>query len=404
MGRNSDSWAGGSVPDRITISPSQFSSKGGVIPDDGRTILEQAEGGAVFAAPASVRLDSLEFIGTCDPSGLRHRLRSMPESCRGGWEQGSGLVPPSGWGRVRRLVVAGMGGSAIVGDLVSDLASAGGELPVSVVRELSIPFSLDDETLLVACSHSGSTRETLAMFRQAHYGGTPALVMAGGGLLEEEARSAGVPFLKIDAPGEPRSALGFNLLLLLGALHRCGLLTTSPGEAEEAMASLEEAIARWAEEVPAADNPAKQLASELDGRAIVIYGGGILAGMARRWKTQFNENAKVWAFFEALPEALHNSVEAFAGLDEAAPASLLLRPWVCGAELERRFDIAAELLRVSGALHRVVNAPEASPLSQVLHLLALGDYASFYLAMLRGVDPSPTPGIQRGKTLLEASG
>ena len=335
---------------------------------------------------------------------MRHRLRSMPDSCRRGWEQGTGFVPPSGWGRVRRLVLAGMGGSAIVGDLVSDLASAAGGLTVSVVRELSLPFSLDDETLLVACSHSGSTRETLGMFRQAQQSGTPTLVIAGGGPLEEEARVGGTPFLKIDAPGEPRSALGFNLLLLLGVLQSCGLLATPWMVAEQAMASVEAAAAGWAEEVSVTDNPAKQLASELDGRAIVIYGGGILSGMARRWKTQLNENAKVWAFFEALPEALHNSVEAFASLNGAAPMSLLLRPWGCGVELERRFDIAAELLRVSGAPCHVVHAPETSPLSQVLHLLTLGDYVSFYLATLRGVDPSPTPGIERGKALLDGSG
>ncbi len=328
----------------------------------------------------------------------------MPESCRRGWEQGTGFVPPSGWRRVRRLVLAGMGGSAIVGDLVSDLAAEAGGPPVSVIRELHLPFSLDDETLLVAFSHSGSTRETLGMFRQALQGGTPGLVMAGGDPLEGEARAGGMPFLRIDAPGEPRSALGFNLLLLLGVLQNCGLLETHSHDAEEAIASVEAAAAGWAEEVPVVDNPAKQLASELDRQAIVIYGGGILSGMARRWKTQFNENAKVWAFFEALPEALHNSVEAFASLDGAAPVSLLLRPSGCGVELERRFDIAAELLRVSEVPHRVVHAPEASPLSQVLHLLALGDYASFYLAMLRGVDPSPTPGIERGKALLEASG
>ena len=328
----------------------------------------------------------------------------MPESCLRGWEQGTGFVPPSDWPRVRRLVLAGMGGSAIVGDLVSDLAAAAGGPPVSVVRELSLPFSLDDETLLVACSHSGSTRETLEMFRQALQGGTPALVVAGGGLLEEEAQAGRVPFLRIDAPGEPRSALGFNLMLLLGVLQSCGLLATPSVVAEEAMASVEAAAAGWAEEFQTKENPAKQLASELHGRAIVIYGGGILSGMARRWKTQLNENAKVWAFFEALPEALHNSVEAFASLDGAAPASLLLRPSGCGVQLERRFDTAADLLRVMGAPCRVVHAPEASPLSQVLHLLALGDYASFYLAMLRGVDPSPTPGIERGKALLDASG
>ena len=109
----------------------------------------------------------------------------------------------------------------------------------------------------------------------------------------------------------------------------------------------------------------------------MIYGGGILSGTARRWKTQFNENAKVWAFFEALPEALHNSVEAFARLGVTAPVSLLLRPWGIGVELERRFDIAAGLLQESGAPCRVVHAPEASPLSQVLHLLTLGDYVSF---------------------------
>ena len=371
-------------------------------------------------------LDSPDFFERWDPSGMRRRLRLLPESCRWGWEQGSRFTPPPDWGELRRVVVGGMGGSAVAGDLLADLASSDGSLSISVVRDFSLPFPLDDATLFLACSHSGATRETLSLYRQAREGGTPLLAMAGGGPLSDLAVSDGIPLLKVDAPGEPRSALGYNVMLLLGALGRRGLFAVADREVDEAIQALEATVSRCGAETPTRDNPAKQLAQELHHRLIVVVGGGILSGMARRWKTQFNENAKALAFFDVLPEALHNSVEAFCdlpaysggssaggssaggssdstGADGAggSPMTLLLRPATGGPDLQLRFDVAAKLLEHNKVPHRVVAAPDGPPLAQMLSMLALGDYVSYYLAMLRGVDPSPTPGIDLGKALLE---
>ena len=366
-------------------------------------------------------LDSPDLFERWDPSGMRRRLRLLPESCRRGWEQGRQFTPPVDWGELRRVVVGGMGGSAVAGDLLADLASSNGSISISVVRDFSLPYPLDDATLFLACSHSGATRETLSLYRRAREGGTPLLAMAGGGPLSDLAVSDGVPLLKVDAPGEPRSALGYNVMLLLGALSRCGLFAVADREVDEAIHALEAAVSRCGAETPTRDNPAKQLAQELHHRLIVVVGGGILSGMARRWKTQFNENAKALVFFDVLPEALHNSVEAFCdlaaysgassaggssnitGADGAggSPMTLLLRPATGGPDLQLRFDVAAKLLEHNKVPHRVVAAPDGPPLAQMLSMLALGDYVSYYLAMLRGVDPSPTPGIDLGKALLE---
>ena len=366
-------------------------------------------------------LDLPDLFERWDPSGMRRRLRLLPETCRRGWEQGRQFTPPTDWEELRRVVIGGMGGSAIAGDLLADLASTDGLLSISVVRDFSLPFPLDEATLFLACSHSGATRETLSLYRQAREGGTPLLAMAGGDPLADLAVSDGVTLLKVDAPGEPRSALGYNVMLLLGTLSRCGLLRAlfEPGAddaVDEAIHALEATVSRCWEDMPTRDNAAKRLAQELHHRLIVVFGGGILSGMARRWKTQFNENAKALAFFDVLPEALHNSVEAFCDLSAysggscdspgvggtgGSPMTLLLRPATGGPDLQRRFDVAAKLLEHSKVPHRIVAAPDGSPLAQMLSMLALGDYVSYYLALLRGVDPALTPGIDLGKALLE---
>jgi glucose/mannose-6-phosphate isomerase len=173
-----------------------------------------------------------------------------------------------------------------------------------------------------------------------------------------------------------------------------------------AIETLREQVARLSEHVPTSSNPAKQVALELNDKLIVIYGGGIFSGMARRWKTQFNENAKVWAFFETMPELLHNSVEAYGLSPKIAPPImvLLLQPNDLPDPVKDRFYVVSQLLRRCGLSHRVLKGVNSSPLGQVLAMLLLGDYVSYYLAMLNGVDPSPTPSIVLAKELLvEAS-
>jgi glucose/mannose-6-phosphate isomerase len=192
-------------------------------------------------------------------------------------------------------------------------------------------------------------------------------------------------------------------MLLLGALKQCGVVDTGEAEVETAILDLQDQVSRLENGVPVQDNLAKQIALELPDRLIVVYGGGLFTGMARRWKTQLNENGKAWAFFENLPELLHNSVEAFNSLSDYQPKPfvLVLEPAIKNTALESRYRVVTRLLKQSHIPHRVLDARQGSPLAQMLGALALGDYVSYYLAILRGVDPSPIPAIIRAKKMLD---
>ena len=323
----------------------------------------------------------------------------MPRHCEEAWRVSQTVPLPVGLPPVQHVVIGGMGGSAIAGDLTADLAAAQSAVPISVVRDFHLPFDLSPGSLFIACSYSGETKETLSMFHQALAAGSQVMVISSGGRLSEEAQSRGIPLLKVDAPGEPRNATTYSLLLLLGALHKLDLVRTGDQAVRASAEDLRRRVAQLEEGVPTRDNPAKLLAAELQDKLILIYGGGLFTGMARRWKTQLNENAKVWAFFETIPELLHNTVESY-GTTEGLGGQLmvlLLQPKVEERNTDPHYQVVSQLLRRNGVLSRILQSETTNPLSQQLGMLLLGDYVSYYLALLRGVDPSPTPTLQGAK-------
>ena len=352
-------------------------------------------------------LDNPKTYEQLDPSGLRLRLRDLPRQCQAAWRQSQALKLPDDWRQISHVVIGGMGGSAIAGDLAKDLAASQQAVPITVIRDFQLPFPLTSNHLFVACSFSGNTDETLSLFQQARRSEAKVLAIAGGGQLGRMAEEEGFTHLSIETSGEARSALGYNLLLLLGVLAQLGLVSTTAKDVRWAFTGLQEQVARLGEEIPAGDNPAKQLAQELAGRLPLIYAGGIFTCVARRWKTQLNENAKVWAFYESIPELLHNSVEAFSttgavegsrveGSDKMA---LLLLPAAASAELGHRYQIVEELLAQQGIPHRRISGPAGPSLVQLLSMVLLGDYVSYYLALIRSIDPSGTPLLDLGKQL-----
>ena len=344
-------------------------------------------------------LDSPETYSSLDSTGLRERLRGLPQWCEMAWRQGKAFSLPQDWNRSNKVVIAGMGGSAIAGDLVADLASSQGTIPIWVVRDFHLPFALDQHSLVIVCSYSGNTVETLSMFHQGIKAGARVMAVAGGGRLAEEAEVQRIPHLRVPIPGEPRSAVGYTLLLLLGCLHRLGLVEVTEDDVQAATEDTQQQVLQLGEERPTQGNPAKQLALELKDRLILIYGGGLFSGMARRWKTQFNENAKVWAFFETIPELLHNSIEAYAASADIAARLmvLLLQPNIGANRLRDRYRVVAQLLQQTGVSYRVLETAASRPLGQLLSMLLLGDYVSYYLALLNGVDPAETPAISWSK-------
>ena len=358
-------------------------------------------------------LDNPQTYEQLDPSGLRRRIRDFPRQCQAAWQlsqgkaqaQSQSLQLPDAWRQISHVVIGGMGGSAIAGDLAKDLAAFQQAIPITVIRDFQLPFPLTSNHLFVACSFSGNTEETLSLLQQARQSEAQVLAVAGGGQLASMAEEEGFPLLSIQTSGEPRSALGYNLLLLLGVLARLGLVSTTANDVQAAFNALQEQVARLGEEIPAEDNPAKQLAQELAGRLALIYAGGIFSGVARRWKTQLNENAKAWAFYETIPELLHNSVEAFHTVPVEGPGeasdrlALLLLPAAASPELGRRYQIVEELLAGQGIPYRRISSPAGPPLAQLLWMVLLGDFVSYYLALIKSIDPSETPLLDLGKQL-----
>jgi glucose/mannose-6-phosphate isomerase len=288
-----------------------------------------------------------------------------------------------------------MGGSAISGEMVAALVEPTCPLPVAVVREYDLPaWATGPETLVVALSYSGGTEETLSAARQAVERKTKLLTITTGGEISTLVESAGGTVWPFGYPSQPRAALGWLYGMLLAAFSRMGLAPDLTPGVNEAVERMERARDLFVPETIAAKNPPKRYAGQLVDCIPVIWGAGLLAPVARRWKTQINENAKSSAIFDLLPELDHNSV---VGID--APAEelrkhkfqviQLLSPKYDHPRVALRHQMTLELYREQGIITDMVKARGDSRLAQQMSLVQFGDYVSFYLAMAYQVDPTP---------------
>ena len=340
-----------------------------------------------------------------DRDQMLARIAELPMQCRDAWRLGRELRLSFDRNAIRQVVVLGMGGSAIGGALLGDLLADTCPLPIIVVRGYTLPaFVEGKETLVIGCSYSGNTEETLTTFREALVRGTRAVAVTTGGKLAALAQEYDLPIARFDYRSQPRAALGYSFVSLLGIFSRLKLLPDDyQGNVEEAIQVMEAWQVEIGPDVPTPQNTAKSLAERLVGRLPVVYGAGFLTAVANRWKTQFNENSKHWAFFEALPELHHNAV---VGL-QIPPALhdhvtvLMLRSALDFSRIQARWDVTAELLQREGVAFEVLNGRGKSKLAQMLSLIHFGDYVSYYLALLNAVDPSPVQTIAFLKKRLE---
>ncbi len=340
-------------------------------------------------------LDDPGVYEALDPEGLLARIRDLPRQCREAWERGRIFKVPTAYWGVSRLVILGMGGSAIAGDLLRSLADRRGRKAVTVCRGYEIPSLVDENTLVVASSYSGETEETLAAFSQALRAPARKLVITTGGRLAGLAREYDIPFFLFDYRAESRSALGYSLMPLLAVAEQVGALPDMEADVAEAVTLMGELAQRLDSRVPAEQNPAKQLAGRLQTKIPVVYGAESLTEVAHRWKTQFNENSKVWAFHEELPEAQHNAIVGYPLPREAIDRLhvVLLYHSLLHPRVGLRYETTRDALAAAGVQYDVVEVQGSGPLSQMLTGVLYGDFVSYYLAILNAVSPSPVPAI-----------
>jgi glucose/mannose-6-phosphate isomerase len=334
-------------------------------------------------------LDDIAAMERADSYGMLGHIAGLAEQLAAGWRLSRELELP--WDSPRSVAILGMGGSAIGGDLVKAIWADRINVPIDVLRGYELPAWVGPDTLVIASSRSGDTEETLRQLEAALARRCPVVCVSGGGALRRVAEAASLPLAVIPDQGSPRAAVGWSLAVVAGILERVGALELESSEIEAAVASTHEAIARCAPDVPTAQNPAKQLAWSLVDRFVVVSGAGFLAPVARRWKTQFNENSKAAAVFEELPEATHNTVVGFEQPESLRDhlAVVLLRSALEHPQNGLRAQLIGDVMETGQIWHTSVETSGEGRLGHALSGIVTGDYVSVYTAFMYGVDPSP---------------
>ena len=338
-----------------------------------------------------IDLDNWALFHEIDLDDMLSRIAELPQQCRDAWANVQGLELPPEYRQVNKVVILVMGGSAIAGDSLRVLVEPECAVPIVAHRAYTVPAFVNAESLVIASSYSGNTEETLAAFEEARERGSALLVITTDGKLAQQARELGVPLLTFQYKSQPRAALGYSLVSLIGVMQKLGFIGDKSGDLEEAVAVMDTLQEQVRETAPVTENLAKQLARRLHGRLPVIYGAGYLAEAAHRWKTQLNENAKAWGFFEQLPELNHNAVVGYQFPRELAEriVVVMLASSLDHPRNKARFQVTQEILTNHGIAHETIEARGESPLAQMLSAIHFGDYVSYYLAMLYQVDPTP---------------
>jgi len=351
-----------------------------------------------------IDLDNLEIYRQYDPDKMVVHLHGLPQQCRQAWEKANKFALPTSFKDIDKIVICGMGGSAIGGDLLRSLTSELNQPLVFVHRGYDLPAFVDAKTLVIASSYSGNTEETLSAFTQALSINCKKLAITTGGKLKNLARERGIPVFTIDYLGQPRAALGYSFIPLIALFGKLGFLEDKSAEIEEMAQTLGALLHNLAENVSTPLNPAKQLASKLFGKLVVIYGAGILSPVAQRWKAQFNENSKTWAFYETFSELNHNAVVGYEFPQEMASKVyvILLRCPLLHPRITARYQITSEILKKAGVEHEIIDSKGEGYLTQMMSLVFFGDWVSYYLAMLNYTDPTPVKMIDYLKQRLNS--
>ena len=358
------------------------------------------------STPSRVDLDKRASYRHLDPFGILNLAINFPEQVAEAARIGRKFAPPAGLRNPRNIVLAGMGGSAVAGDLLARLIEHRVPVPFLVCRNYDVPALVGPGTLFIASSFSGNTEETISAAQQARARKAKVLCITTGGEIGAFARREKLPLITIprhDPNMPPRSALGYSLLPLVMTFASLGIYPGASGELRETLALLKSLCAQLHPGVPTAKNQAKQLALALFGKIPVVQGtNGIMAAAAYRWRTQLNENSKTLAISSEYAELDHNEVvgwELPKALGRKFEVVTLTRP---GDHLhtQARVEITAEMVRRKAQMH-VLRAQGKSLLAQLLWTVCLGDFVSIYLAFLNRVDPASIDNINELKRRLK---
>lgn len=294
--------------------------------------------------------------------------------------------------KIDNVLITGLGGSGIGGRLASELLTPELKVPVLLNNNYTIPAFVGPHTLLIACSYSGNTEETLSALQAAEEQGAMVACISSGGKLRERAEERAYPLLTMEGGNPPRSMLGYSLVYLLSFFYRFEL-------ASNPAPSIEQAITRLNNEKARIMTEAEELARAIENKTVQLLANAGTLGVAARWRQQLNENAKMLAWEAEVPEMNHNELVGWEGGNENFAAVFLRNAHDHPRNL-KRMEIIEEIIGAKTPHVFRVDSLGDSPIERACYLIHLGDWVSYFLAELKQVDIMDIHSIDRLKAEL----
>lgn len=337
-------------------------------------------------------LDKVDDVKKLDAKGMYDLIYNFPQQLIEGVHLGfiadlklPGFTP-------QNVILTGMGGSAIGGDLARSYLIYELRVPFTVCRNYLLPEYVNDKTLVFVSSYSGETEETLSAFQEAKKRKAKIIAITSGGTLLQECNKDGFPFILIPKGFPPRAALGYSFVPILVTLSRLGLVQDRTEELEKTSEFLEEQRKEYSSGKRKSQNPAKSLAAKLYGKLPIIYSStDYFDAVAYRWKGQFGENSKSLAYNNFFSEFNHNELVGWKVLDHIRDrlVVIILKDKGDHPRIKLRMQIVKNIILKKKVKVIEIESQGETLLSRIFSLIQVGDFASFYLAILNQVDPTP---------------
>lgn len=346
---------------------------------------------------------NINEISKFDAEGMLQRILKMPQQLRHAYELSAATEIKIDRSKVHNICIAGMGGSAIGGDIAAVSAAPTHSLPIVVNRHYRLPAFVDEHSLVIVSSYSGETEETLSALQDAVERNAQIICVSSGGRLSEQARDLNATLFAIPGGSPPRAALAYLTVPILFCLQFMKMIEELESGIEETVTLLHHLSKEVHPDVE--ENAAKTMSRSLQNTIPLIYSGSDgMQAVAVRWKGQLSENSKVLAFCSFFPELNHNEIMGWSEQVRQSHFQVVyLRDRDDHPRIQKRMAITQQLLREKGKSVLELKSREGSRLARLFSLIFMGDMVSLYLAILNEVDPTAIDNINFLKQELSKS-
>lgn len=354
-------------------------------------------------------LDSLKEIKKLDKGGVLSSIENLTGQIRQAWKEVKGGEVPASCSLAKNVIVSGMGGSALGGRIVDSLLADRARVPIEVFTEYNLPNYVKAETLVILCSYSGNTEETLSAGKEALNRGAMLYGITTGGKLKEFLKVNGVQGYIFDPranpSNQPRMGLGYSIASVLAVLSKCEFINLLDSEIEDVITATTQFVTDYGVAKDETNNPAKSIARKLKGKIPIIVASEHLVGSAHTFKNQLNENAKTFSAIFDIPELNHHLMEGLKNPYEIKNILhfLFIESQHYSKRVKVRYPLTREVVEKNDIGTEIYRAQGLKKIIEIFEILILSSYVSFYLAMLYDLDPTPIPWVDYFKQELSKS-